>query len=304
MSARERVDSRWPYDSPSRRRARAARRLVDATARSRSVSPRILPAYWWDGHPNFGDALTPWILARYGIAAVHTSPRVARMSGVGSIVEQLPATFNGVIWGSGLLRGEPVDLPQARVLAVRGPLTKAALGVADDVALGDPGILVARHATRRRARWGLGIVPHGFHRRDEALRDVSTSRGVTVVDVARGPGAVIGHIAECSAILSTSLHGLIIADGLGIPAAWAQRRPALWGGDFKFRDYEAVMTPGRTREIHLTQGTGVRDIELGVAGPDGDAREEAIRSLEETIPLLPTTTERVWRSFALRGVPE
>ena len=302
MSARDLMDDQWPYDSPSRRRGRAVRRLAEATVRSGSLRPGILPAYWWDGHPNFGDALTPWILSRYGIAAVHTPPRDARAAGVGSIIEQLPPTFSGAIWGSGLMHGEPVELPKATALAVRGPLTRAALGITHDVALGDPGILVARHAMRQSARWRLGLVPHGLHSRDGVLADLATRAGsdATIIDVRAVPGAVIQRIARCSAILTTSLHGLIVADALGVPAVWTRRQPDLWGGDFKFRDYEAVMTPGRTREITLTADTSLRDLELGASGPEASAREESIRRLEETIPHLPTTPDRPWRAVVRR----
>jgi hypothetical protein len=72
-----------------------------------------------------------------------------------------------------------------------------------------------------------------------------------VINVRRGPTAVLGEIAGCDSVLSTSLHGLITADAFGIPAAWARREPDLWGGRFKFLDYESAVTPGSTREIVL-----------------------------------------------------
>jgi hypothetical protein len=74
---------------------------------------------------------------------------------------------------------------------------------------------------------------------------------IHVVDVRRGPSAVIKEIAACEHILSTSLHGLIAADSFDIPAAWARREPDLWGGRFKFLDYESAVTPGTTRETML-----------------------------------------------------
>lgn len=295
-------DRAWRYDSASRRRARSLWRVASAVARSRSMEPMILPTYWWDGHPNFGDALTPWILARYGIVAVHTPPRSARASGVGSIIEQLESRFSGTVWGSGLLHGDPVQLPQARILAVRGPLTRAALGIEEDIALGDPGLLVARWASRSKARWRMGIVPHGIHREDPSLQRLIArcGRGATVVDVRRGPGSVIRHISQCSAILTTSLHGLVMADSLGIPAAWNQSHPPLWGGDFKFRDYEAVLTPGRSREIRGDGDLSLTEVLAGMALPDAAAREESIARIEATIRELPVTRESVWRVRAMR----
>ncbi len=296
------VERRWPYDSTSRRRARTIRRLSDAAFRARSLQPQILPAYWWDGHPNFGDALTPWVLARYGIVAVHTVPSIARTAGIGSIIEQLPTTFTGTIWGSGLLHGEQTSLPAAQYLAVRGPLTKAALGITSDIPLGDPGLLVARHARIQEPRWDLGLVPHGLHRDDPILQEFAERSGdrTSIVDVRSLPGTVIRQISRCAAVLTTSLHGLIVADALGVPALWTRRRPDLWGGDFKFRDYEAVMTPGRSREVVVAPDTTLDDIVAGASNPDQDARADSFRRLEETIPQLPATRGAPWLAHTHR----
>ena len=297
------IDAHWAYDSVSRRRARSLRRFTTAAARSRSTRRVTLPVYWWDGHPNFGDALTPWVLARYGITAVHTPLSQARAVGIGSLVDQLPGDFEGVIWGSGLLHEVETRLPQARALAVRGPLTRDLLGLDEGTVLGDPGLLVGRHFSRSARRWRLGVVPHGLHHANPALERLVRHTSVRTIDVRATPSVVMGQIARCGAILTTSLHGLIVADALGIPAVWTQLEPALWGGDFKFRDYESVVSPGRSRQVDLATDTSCRDVELGAEGPDAAALEESIRSLEETIPRLPTTLDRPWRVLADRLGP-
>lgn len=297
-----RLERVWPYDSVSRRRTRALWRVADAAARARSTRPAILPAYWWDGHPNFGDALTPWVLARYGIVAVHTPASRAPVVGIGSLIEQLPETFDGMLWGTGMLYGESVVLPHAEPLAVRGPLTRDALGLRQDVVLGDPGLLVGRFASRRPPRWRLGVVPHGMHEDDPKLHDlVSRSGGeATLVDVRWSPSRVIRRIARCETVLTTSLHGLVVADALGIPAAWTRREPQLWGGDFKFRDYEAVMNPRATRETEVSPGSTIAGVVASAEHPHPGARAETIRTVEETIGHLAVTHAPLWRSLAIR----
>lgn len=288
------IDALWAYDSVSRRRSRALWRTAVGAARARSTHPAVLPMYWWDGHPNFGDALTPWVLARYGVVAVHTRISSARAVGIGSLVDQLSDDFDGVIWGSGLLREADRQLPSATALAVRGPLTRERLGLGDDVALGDPGLLVGKHLRRGRPRWRLGIVPHGMHHADPDLRALGRRAGVRTIDVRYTPSVVMAQIARCEAVLTTSLHGLIVADALGIPAAWTRREPLLWGDDFKFRDYEAVVSPGRSRQVVIDDVLGAPESSRCFERPDPRRLAESVAALEGTIPRLPAVVSNVW----------
>jgi hypothetical protein len=48
---------------------------------------------------------------------------------------------------------------------------------------------------------------------------------------------VVEAITACHAILSSSLHGLIVAEAYGVPAAWMTITDKVKGGGFKFCDY-------------------------------------------------------------------
>ena len=61
-------------------------------------------------------------------------------------------------------------------------------------------------------------------------------------------------------ILSTSLHGLIVADSLGIPAVWSLPEPYVAGGDFKFRDHESVVCPVKSRRVNLKDLRSCQDV--------------------------------------------
>ena len=110
---------------------------TDETGRPR-MTKHPLRAYWWRGGPrygNFGDLLTPALLEHLsGRPVEHCSPHEADIIAVGSVLEPgfWPAGswtgFAGYIWGAGRMTGErPMEMPAARVEAVRGKWTLRAL---------------------------------------------------------------------------------------------------------------------------------------------------------------------------------
>jgi hypothetical protein len=285
------------------------RRLAEVGVRPAAWrSGRIVAAFWWDGHPNFGDDLTPWLLPRYGLIPVLRSPSSAQLSGVGSIVEFLPETFAGAVWGSGLMEERPRSLPHATVLAVRGHHTRDLLDAPASVALGDPGLLISRHLPRPSVRWELALVPHGHHRDHPGLAGLVARGGdrVRVVNVHQRAQHAARHIAACRAVITTSLHGLVTADAYGIPAVWTVLDPPLGGGDFKFRDYESVVSPGRTRFLEFSDDLSVDDIlraawsvNADLVSRAGDELERALARVPDVIAPLPAFPSGVPRT--LRG---
>ena len=261
------------YTNPVRRRLRGFRRVLGA-ARHPAMwrTGVVVPTYWWDGHPNFGDAMTSWLLPEYGVLPIHRVAGRARLSGVGSVLEFLPSHFDGAIWGSGLIRDHEYPLPDAHVLAVRGPLSRDRIGAPADVALGDPGILVARHLRRPAARWDVGLVPHGHHRSHAGFMGLAESAGarVRVIDVHQEAAAAVREIAACRVIVTTSLHGLVAADSFGIPAVWTTLDPPLEGGSFKFHDYEGALG-GATRYLPYEPGWTLAALRSAARPADADA---------------------------------
>jgi hypothetical protein len=241
-----------------------------------------VPTYWWELDRNFGDRLTPFLFPRYGIAPVHRRPRHAALVGVGSIVEHLPRDYSGTILGSGVMFDRFVDLPYATVAACRGPLSRERLGRGPEVALGDPGLLVSRWVRRRPTTRRVGLVPHFRHSHDLLWARLERGPGTARIDVRAHPARVASRISQCSAVVTSSLHGLIAADAFGIPALWVCLEPGLEGGDFKFRDHEAAFTD-RRRQVAAEDLIGMEQVERWATRADAERVTDSTRALERVI---------------------
>ncbi len=270
-------NTRWSekgsYTGRLQRGVRATQRSGRALVTS-SLYPQaaVIPTFWWEQVSNFGDLLTPFLLPTWNIVPVLTPASEAALVGVGSLIQHLPPDFSGALWGSGLIDDRRVDLPGVTALALRGDLTRDRMGGPEVMALGDPGLLIARRVKRQTPRFDVGVVPHYVHRDDAALQRLveGFSGSVDVIDVRRHPAAVARRIAACHAIVTTSLHGLIVADSFGIPAAWVVMPTSLYGGDFKFHDHETVAQPRTARGVRLAEIDTLRDaIVRGVPADEG-----------------------------------
>jgi hypothetical protein len=198
-----------------------------------------MKAYWWRNQRNFGDALTPILLREFaGVTAQWTKKEQAEILVCGSVLQGLPTDWSGTVLGSGRLRPGRTELPNARLLALRGPLSFASTysgPMPDPVAYGDPALLVSRMIQWPTLRWDVGVVPHWS---DTGLIEEAGLPGDHIIDVAADPLEVVEAIASCRRIVTSSLHGLIVADAFGIPATAVMcSRVEEEGGTFKFMDY-------------------------------------------------------------------
>lgn len=215
----------------------------------------MVKVYYWTSRPNFGDALSSLLLQKFShLSSEWTEPNDAQLVVVGSVLDRLPKDWNGVIAGAGKLHERTdVTFPNARILALRGPLT--AKGVKGNFALGDPGLLADELVQDEDKRYDLGIVPHWT---DTALENNPLFKRYNprIIKVNGDPLEVIREIGRCKKIVSSSLHGIILADAFGIPRR-IEIAPRMLthqhqeGGLFKWHDYSASLD--MKLEIGLTQ---------------------------------------------------
>ena len=178
----------------------------------------------------------------------------AKALAVGSVLTY--ARPHDVVVGAGLIRASRTTLPRGvDVKALRGPLTAEYAGVdPDGIVFGDPGLLAAECLGIEVAAspmWDVVVVPHlvDYQSALRLVASVPPSVRLTVVDVRRGPRSVIETIASGRTCVSSSLHGLVVAESLGVPAVWTTITGSLSGGTFKFLDY--LTGTGRPEDTSL-----------------------------------------------------
>jgi pyruvyltransferase len=220
---------------------------------------------------NFGDLLGPFIvdrmLARHGLS--NRGPRRtsrSRLLTVGSVLHM--ASKGDTVWGTGvhgafLGMNYPAGLD---IRAVRGPMTRDFLrtrGIEAPAVYGDPALLLpellpelSRWASEPK-RFELTIVPH--------FRESDSAYGVDVLDPRAGLLYCLERIARSKLVVSSSLHGIIVAEAAGVPARLFHptHQPL-----FKYEDYYAGT--GRTVDAASTASEAIM---LGESEPPKWERE-------------------------------
>lgn len=188
---------------------------------------------------NFGDLLGPRIvselIARQELQELSTE---SRLLAVGSILRL--ARDGDVVWGTGAngkSLSQPFPFDWLDVRAVRGPLTRTVLseiGVLTPEVYGDPGLLVGHLWSRERLaaaskhpKRDLLVVPN-FHDYPKLKSRLATIRPTLPL------GEILGAIAKARFVVGSSLHGIIVAESLGIPARAVRSATE---PEFKYQDY-------------------------------------------------------------------
>jgi pyruvyltransferase len=198
-----------------------------------------IPLRWFTKDPNFGDYLSPWLVHKITGKQVATGQRDAtHYLVIGSIIKT--AQPNSIVWGSGAFGTETKSelCRDATYLAVRGPLTRNKLelhGIKCPRVYGDPALLVPDfYKPKREPTHEVGVIIRWSELDWQQKFEIDGVRkiyfGTTDIET------TLDAMLDCKRIVSSSLHGLILADAYGIPNAWLSSRSPK-GREFKFWDY-------------------------------------------------------------------
>jgi hypothetical protein len=206
---------------------------------------------WWMTAPspgNFGDILSPFILRELGYTITEVNGNSSgKFMCIGSSAKFIKP--NDTVWGTGIIRNSDPIEKNAKYLAVRGPLTGAKVGC--DV-YGDPGLLCSHFwPFEKKETKPLGIIPHYV---DYEKYNVGGNDQINLLN--SNPVEVMKQIVKYDSIISSSLHGIIVAHSYGIPAGWWQPSDKLYGDGSKFEDY------ARSVGIELTPEADYRKVKI------------------------------------------
>lgn len=197
---------------------------------------------------NLGDYLSPivvsYMLDRGGVSFDNELTSTKNLYAIGSIL--LMGYQNATIWGAGFpfepgfLRSFPHRYPFRKldVRAVRGPLTKRTLeklGHKCSDNFGDPAILMPLiYNPSQDKLFDCLVIPH--YSTETTIKKKYPALNFASMQT-RDYKKVIDLICSSRKVISSSLHGVILAESYGVPAIYFQDRPSKF--NYKVEDWYA-----------------------------------------------------------------
>lgn len=239
------------------------------------VEDRPLRLKYYLRIPNVGDLVNANIVEHLtGVPTQYCAfDEQPHLLAAGSILSS--ASNASMIWGTGLMHPKfgLGNVDPSSVLALRGKLTLAKLQNATqgipDVPLGDPGVLAPELfgiTAQSQPKYRLGVAAHYVDRNDPRIRALLAEEGVLDLNVHLPPEEFIGQMASCAVVASSSLHGLIFAEAMGIPNLWVEVTDAIEGEGFKFRDWYSTTARPQDKVHILGVGQKAQDL-IDLAAP-------------------------------------
>ena len=157
---------------------------------------------------------------------------------IGSILTNV--NHKCIVWGSGIV-SKDYPIKKAKFLAVRGPQTRFHLvsqGYDVPEIFGDPALLLPKYYNPKiEKEYTIGVIPHysDFKKVNHFYQDESSILLIDLMtnDIEKTTEAFL----KCKKIVSSSLHGVIVAHAYGIPAIWQKFSGDVFGDDIKYQDY-------------------------------------------------------------------
>ena len=205
---------------------------------------------YWDSVVNIGDQISKpiveWMLSRKGLQLDQEVNKTIHLMSVGSIIGC--GYFDATVWGSGIntpiaiyRTGRWRRIAHYDVRAVRGPLSKQVLESfgydCNNCVFGDPGVLMPFIYSPNSIckKYDISIIKH-FKTVNSRENAENTSFHIINVDNADYKN-FIDNIVASKKIISSSLHGIILAEAYGVPAVFLNENGSMDREIIKYYDW-------------------------------------------------------------------
>lgn len=247
---------------------------------------------WWSKKVNVGDELAKviysYMLERRGLSPDHPTKKTIHLMTVGSLVGM--KNFDAVIWGSGVhVYANVQKLINNRktvkldIRAMRGPVTKSALEACGynckKAVMGDPAILMPDiyMPENFEKKHKISLILHIKTKDIEEKKKMYNCISVETRDYKK----FINEIVQSELIISSSLHGIILAEMYGVPAVFMNENGLMDAEIMKFKDW--YFSTGRENVIisySVEDALNLGPMEL----PEKEKIEEMKKGLLESFP--------------------
>lgn len=220
--------------------------------------------YFSDFNNNWGDALNLILFNKILNSDVTSFKQVfnptnkKKIYGIGSIIDS--HVDNSLICGSGFIQyPKTLIFKNSNIITLRGKLSANVFndfGVNTPSIYGDPALLYPFFFPLSNSpNYKLGIIPHYvdlFHPLIVSLEE-KYKDNIRIISPYLDIHEFSKQVSSCEMILSSSLHGLILSDSLGIPNRRFILSDKILGGDFKYHDYYSGVNSIAPDPIKLDQ---------------------------------------------------
>jgi succinoglycan biosynthesis protein ExoV len=200
--------------------------------------------YYVDDHEsNFGDDLNRWLWSRVLGSPLNVEDGVLLL-GIGTIIAQgfVPPGKKYIVLGSGVgYDAPPADFGGSswEILAVRGPLTAAALGLPEAKASTDGAALIRLLAEfeplPEEERSGIVFMPHYELLATGNWQQVCKIAGIEFLDPRDRSEQTVHRIRKAKLVIADAMHAAIVADTLRVP--WIPVVLSPQSNSFKWLDW-------------------------------------------------------------------
>lgn len=184
---------------------------------------------WWHKKENIGDTLAKvvfeWMIENNNLDKNKKTKNTVHLMTIGSLIGMYD--FDTVVWGSGIHCVDNVKKVYIQrkyrkydIRAVRGPITASILKSAgyqvNDI-YGDPAILMPYiYNNNLQKKYKVSMI---LHLSQKSLNNDISEKDIHLIDVETDNyKKFIDEILESELVISSSLHGIILAETYGVPA--------------------------------------------------------------------------------------